>query len=814
MSYDVTRTTLRVMTHVPPPAEELRLLDAELWQLDARRLQLLNRRAWLVSTLQSSAQMPAGPPRPAQPPRPEASAPRVQNMLLLLGGVLLTIAAMVFTLVSWGHLGITGRALVLGALTLAVLAAPVPLLRRGLRSTAESVAGLGLALTALDSYALHETAFAAAGGTSYAAAATAALATAWTAYDRVLGATGGRLRLPLPAAVAVAQLPLLLWAIAADAGAHGITAALLLTAGIDTAVALHSTARSVRFVAALGAYGTGAWGALTAGWLTWDAAGPSAAARAAALLTLGAAIAVGAAWRWERLAARDTETAPNSTPGGIAAGVNAVVGGLLLVAAGGGLLRAALPGGWTVPGYLACGVALLAALWTPLPATVRRGLVHASTGVQALAVTCALPLVGVALLGPLGWTGRAWSGVPTDARAAVTVDTPWPPHPAQLLLAPAVVAAVLLLLARSDTWRRQATAGATILIWATVMAVAPTLQLPYPIALLLPTLTTAAALAAAAFLPRPLLATTLALTTPIVLAFLALPSEAATLTLLPVLTALFATASLRPHLTPVSAPMAFVYGTALTCATGAAAGWSPQYTALLVLTIPATAALLAPRLAHARVPVEVTGATAALLAVGLAITDPPMLALVLALCGVIAAAMAVRPDRRAVGYAAAALFVLAAWVRLAAWDVGAPEAYTLPVTVPALLVGALRGHRAPRTSSWTAYAPGLTATLLPSLAAAWDDPHWTRPLLLGTAALLITLLGARHRLQAPLVLGGSVLVLDALHELAPYLVQMTDALPRWAPPALAGFLLLALGATYERRIRDVRRVREVLGRMN
>jgi UDP-N-acetylmuramyl tripeptide synthase len=45
-------------------------------------------------------------------------------------------------------------------------------------------------------------------------------------------------------------------------------------------------------------------------------------------------------------------------------------------------------------------------------------------------------------------------------------------------------------------------------------------------------------------------------------------------------------------------------------------------------------------------------------------------------------------------------------------------------------------------------------------------------------------------------------------------VQVTGALPRWAPPALAGLLLLALGATYEQRIRDVRRVREVLGRMN
>ncbi len=79
-------------------------------------------------------------------------------MLLVLGGVLLTVAAIAFTLVSWGHMGIAGRAAVLGAVTCAALAAPVPLLKRGLRSTAESVAGLGLVLTVLDAYALHEVA--------------------------------------------------------------------------------------------------------------------------------------------------------------------------------------------------------------------------------------------------------------------------------------------------------------------------------------------------------------------------------------------------------------------------------------------------------------------------------------------------------------------------------------------------------------------------------------------------------------------------------------------------------------------------------
>ncbi|MER5890716.1 hypothetical protein ABT160_43405, partial [Streptomyces sp. NPDC001941] len=223
-------------------------------------------------------------------------------------------------------------------------------------------------------------------------------------------------------------------------------------------------------------------------------------------------------------------------------------------------------------------------------------------------------------------------------------------------------------------------------------------------------------------------------------------------------------------------------------------------------------AALGPRLRS--LPTELTGGAAALVAVGLAGSRPAPLALVLALCAVIAAATALRAERRpAAGYLAVVLFVLATWVRLSASGVSAPEAYTLPVTVPALLVGALRRRRDPEASSWTAYGPGLAATLLPSLAAAWGDEGWTRPLALGLAALAVTLAGARHRLQAPLALGSLVLGLVALHELAPYVVQVVDALPRWLPPALAGLLLLAAGATYEQRLRDARRLRAHLGRM-
>lgn len=816
------------MTHIPPPAEELRLLDLELRQLDARRAQLLHRRAWLVTALQAATAQSA--PAPFAPPRPETSAPRVQNVLLVLGGVLLTIAAMAFTLVSWGHMGIAGRALVLGGITVAVLAAPVSLLKHGLRSTAESVAGLGLALTVLDAYALHEVALADVDATAYVAVVSAMLAALWTAYG-LLPRTA-ELRLPLPAALVGAQLPLTLWAVAADAGLYGITAAVLVTAGFDTGVALRVPAGSVRITAVVGAYGMGAWGMWAAGWLSWTATGPSAAARAAALLLFAAGIALTAAWR----------QVAEKHAGGLA-----VTAGLLAVAAVGGTARSVLPDAWTVPAYLACGVALLAVVRVErLPQTVRLGMARASAAVQGIALLWALPLLGITLLGPVAWAERVWSGAPGDVREAVTVSTPWPPIAETVPVVLSVVAVVLFLAVRDAVWRPRALTGVLVLAWATALVLPAVLEVPYVAGLVALGITTAGTLATAAWTrpserpaeeprseegPAPQPATTpaldfpttrptatvLAVLTSLSLAFLSLTGEPATLAVLSTLTALFAAASWKPHLAPVTAPTALAYAVALACATGAAAGWQPQYTALLVLAVPVAAALLAARLGSSptTVPVDIAGALAGLLAIGLAAAsaDLPMLALVLALCGVITAGTAIRPDRRPVAYASAALFVLATWVRLAAWDIGTPEAYTLPVTVPALLVGALHRRRDPQASSWTVYGPGLAATLVPSLLAAWSDPHWTRPLLLGLGALAVTLLGAGHHLKAPLLLGGTVLALDALHELAPYLAQVTGALPRWAPPALAGLLLLALGATYEQRLRDARKMRDFLGNM-
>uniref|UniRef100_UPI0035B6313E SCO7613 C-terminal domain-containing membrane protein n=1 Tax=Micromonospora sp. AKA109 TaxID=2733865 RepID=UPI0035B6313E len=59
------------------------------------------------------------------------------------------------------------------------------------------------------------------------------------------------------------------------------------------------------------------------------------------------------------------------------------------------------------------------------------------------------------------------------------------------------------------------------------------------------------------------------------------------------------------------------------------------------------------------------------------------------------------------------------------------------------------------------------------------------------------------------LLGGGALVLLALHEL----VRGWDLLPRWIYLAVGGLALITLAATYERRRRDVARLRAAVGRM-
>lgn len=785
-----------------PPAQELALIDRELAQLDARRLYLLARRDWLLRlpVPAAGAWAPNGSV-PGSPARPqEASAPGAQNVLLTLGAVLLAVAALAFTLVSWGSLGVAGRSAVLAVVTAAALGAPALLLRRGLRSTAEAVASVGLLLTVLDAYAVYAVAGAGADAAAYAAGAAAVLAALWAGYALLLPG----LVVPLPVAVLTAQLPLPVAAVASAAGPVGVGWALLATAALDAALVL--TAPGVRArasvcgPAAVSAAVLGA-GALLSGLAESAQAGSAAAAAGPALLLAGcAALGVGVAWRES-----------SATAATAAATAAAVAGGLAAVAAAGGPVRPGLSREWAVAVFLLLALPLLAAVRaTGLPAAVRRGLARAGAGVAAVATLSAL----LPAVGSLGFR----TGVLGEVWAATT-----PPREAY---GPGPAAAVTLLVAAGAAgWlarvlpRPEPGVIAVVLGWAGLFT-APLLS-GLPVAAVLAVqlaVTAAAGVCALRVAGGPgYAAAVCAVVGALNLSVAALDGRTATFAVFGLLGAgCAAGAAYRSAALPVragAAVLAVGYAAATAAALAALWGLAVSWWALPLLTVPAAVAALGPHLGRVRIPAEAAAAAVGAAALLLPVGEPARAALVCALAGVVCAGAAVRAERRGLGWAAGVLFVAATWIRLSASGVGVPEAYTLPVTVPALAVGFLRRHRDAGASSWTAYGPGLAATLLPSLIAAWGDPHWLRPLLLGVAALAVTLLGAHRRLQAPLLLGGGVLAAVALHELAPYVVQVVDALPRWLPPALAGLLLLAVGATYEKRLRDARRLRAAVRRL-
>ncbi|MEU5355893.1 SCO7613 C-terminal domain-containing membrane protein [Streptomyces albidoflavus] len=822
------------MTPLPSsPAEELALLERELIWLDTRRVQLLRRRSWLKAALRAQSaggwqpphggqpsqgapggwtHAPAAHPAPAVPPGSATGGPGAQHVLLILGGLLLAVAAIAFTLFSWGELGIAGRSVVLAGVTAGALGAPVLLLRRGLGATAESVGAVALLLTVLDAYALHAAVLPEADGAGYAAFASGVLAAGWAAY----GVGVGRLRLPLPAAVVAGQFPLVLGAWAAGGSALVIGWALLVTAAGSVVVAARVPGLAVRATAWSGAGVTWAGGLLIGLGESVSASGPLDAAAPGVLLLGAAAVALRAVWR-----------APQEM-----AVTGGVVAGLAAVAGVGGVLRTEVPWSWAVVVYLVCGAALApVARIAVVPRPVRGGVLGAAAGVTGVAVLAVLPSAAATLLGPAAVLTGLWAGAPDGTRELAAGAGAWPDAlsvPVVLLVAAVLLGAVYASLVQEGRepagWTGAAGAGAVGLVSAAVPVLLVSADVAYAAALVVDLLLVAGLLAAAVAVRRvPAAAGGTALWCAVAVAahagLLALAVEPATYAVFGLLLVLFAASAARSE-EAVARSLALVLSVVCALVVASAAGASLELgaprTAVLVLAVPAAVVVLGlwVRTPAVVVPLEAGAGFAALVALGLAVTDGAYLSLVLALCGVLAAATAVRPERRpGAGYLAAGLFATATWVRLVSAGVTHPEAYTLPVSVIACAVGLLRRRTDPEASSWTAYGPGLGVTLGPSLLALWSDPHWQRPLLLGAAALAVTVTGAVRRLQAPLLLGGGTLALVALHELAPHVAQVFDALPRWSVPALAGLLLLALGATYEQRLRDARRLREHLGRM-
>ncbi|MGC4853916.1 SCO7613 C-terminal domain-containing membrane protein [Micromonospora sp. DT4] len=443
--------------------------------------------------------------------------------------------------------------------------------------------------------------------------------------------------------------------------------------------------------------------------------------------------------------------------------------------------------------------------------------VLAAVGVvlAGVAVLAALPAVLVALVAPYGSSGRVWSGAPT-----VVADRGL--LPAGLALVTLAVAAVV-----AGRRVRPPLLAAVPFVGAALPVLLVAVGVPWP---MLPAATllagVSALLLAALLTPRLALASIVApagavLAVAGVTGLLATRSGtlAAEGTLL-VAAVVVAVGARVGEVRVVGSVVAVGAACALAVTAPLAAGQPLRAAAYPLLGVAALVLVAAAAATGRRAPVgrvlDAAAQAVALVAAVLAVEVARHLATVCVLWG---AAMALRLLRRGepagrrwrFAAVAAGSELLGAWVLLAAGGVTVLEAYTLPAAALAVGAGLLALRTRPGLTSWPALGPGLVAALLPSLVSvlAGSDPQPWRRLLLGAAALGIVLAGAHRRWQAPVLVAGGVLAVLALHELA----RGWDLLPRWIYLGIGGLALIGLAASYERRRRDLARLRAVVARL-
>ena len=178
-----------------------------------------------------------------------------------------------------------------------------------------------------------------------------------------------------------------------------------------------------------------------------------------------------------------------------------------------------------------------------------------------------------------------------------------------------------------------------------------------------------------------------------------------------------------------------------------------------------------------------------------------------------AGATSLRPIAgRVLGWTTLGVLVLGGIAMLVAERVDPFDIVTVSIGAGLIGAGAFRMRRSAELGSWPALGPGLAVLLIPALIADFTDPELWRLIALGVVAAIAVVVGAVRRLQAPLLLGGTVLLVHAVAQLWPWITWLYEAVWWWLWLGIAGVVLVALAATYERQLRLARGVvRSVAG---
>lgn len=580
--------------------------------------------------------------------------------------------------------------------------------------------------------------------------------------------------------------------------ASPVAAAVVVAAGAVLVAAGAALVRRTGTAAEVAAGLAAAVGALSASAVTWDEPSGAAVTWAGVALALGAAAAARAAGPDAPAATHvpagsgssAVATAPTALPAFrprmllVLVMATAVV--VALMAAGPAVFatveRVLGPGAWTrswrdrlptlaeVPSGV--GSTEQAALVGALIGVLLALLLLVVSGVPRMTEPARAATRRRAALAEVGW----------PAAAAVLTVLSWMFLPSRALVVAAAVglaAATLLGMARaSGSWGADGSAGSGGVVGAVGAVGAPVRRTPF-----------SSALVGVALLAGGTLA--------------ALPSQVLFVVATGVVTAALAWLTWRGQ-AAWAAPAAVLAGAVCLVSGGLAAGLPQAWSAAPVLAVTAVAVVAGALLRRTWESLEVAFTVAAVGAAFVAVADAGStgLAAHLAVVGALAAGHgAAHPDRRPFAWAGSVLLAGSTWVRLADADVTVVEAYTLPSALALVVLGAWRLRTDQSLTSQRALGTGLVLATVPSLPQVWVDPVSLRALLVGLGCLVLVLAGAGRHLAAPLLVGAAAGTVVALAEVWPVI----GSGPQWVPLTAAGVLLLVCGATWEARLRDLRR---------
>jgi hypothetical protein len=740
----------------------------------------------------------------------------VPRILLSLGAGCVLVAAVVFLAVTWASLGVAGRTGILLGLTAAAAGLTAWLARRGLRAAAESLALVSLGLTVLDLFGartagwlddLGDPGFAIALGATLLVVATGTAAAARrTPVGRLVGAE------------ATAPLGSLVLALGL-AGLDRLPDGPALVLGLAVAASGAGMALRLRLPAA----GWGGFGVAGLAWLGLVAHGFDQALDHPTYRELW-----GQATVWPLLAAvafAGGAAAATRLPRQVRVGA---AGAAWLVLAGTALVPYTNGSHTTLVLAVAVVLSVSAALMRLLPTRWR--LTGAATVLLELATMTAICLDlladAVRRMGDAAaasWSGYAGDSYPSSSGYPLA---PWLLPVCALALAaaasalrPVVQDASGKAIRLSRTHVLAGASASSLLIGAATLALYPT-PVWGSVAV-----GCSAAIGYAGWWLRggqPVVLLCLSGAAGAVAVLVGVHAAVLTIAALAVLLLVAGAAQMRARNAAAAAGMGMLLAAALGGETwtvgqliNGAVGWVGMAALMLLALLTLGAATLPNRwwsapASQARTGIE-AGAAATTVPVGLAgvVLAPPAAALswaavYLTIAGAaVCAAALLAKDRRWLVRPGGLLLAAASWVRL--WDVGvhAPEAYTLPAAVVLVLLGLHRLRRDARADTIAALGPGLALALTPSLLWSLAQPVGIRPLLLGIACFVLVLAGARLRWAAPLLAGGLVGSLLVIRLGAPY---VEASMPRTVLIGAAGAVLIALGATWEQRLKNARQL--------